>query len=205
MLTAGVLFLVAPEFTRLILGEKWLPMVTTFQLMLVFTLLDPIKQSVAGVFVAAGNPGIVMKARAVQFAVLLVGLFTLGPLLGIDGVAIAVNIMLVVGMIILLQKARQYVDFRLRRMFAVPLLALCVGIGVTYLIVSNLTGIDSYLWIGVVKLLSFSLFYCLIELLFERQQLIHILSEGKRLGLLDFRMPRQFISNISVNEEQTLT
>jgi PST family polysaccharide transporter len=203
MLTAGILFLIAPEFTLILLGEKWLPMVSTFQLMLVFTLLDPIKQSVAGVFVAVGNPGAVVKARFVQFVVLLVGLFTFGPVFGINGVAIAVNIMLVVGMAILLHKARNYVDFRVKRLFLVPLLALCIGIVGTHLLLTNLTMFDSEFWLGFFKMLFFSLFFCLIELLFERKQLIYALSEVKRLGLLDFRLPRAFTSSVSINEKRS--
>jgi O-antigen/teichoic acid export membrane protein len=204
ILTAGILFLVAPEFTRLLLGEKWLPMVSTFQLMLVFTLLDPIKKSVASVFVAVGNPGIVMRARAVQFAVLLVGLFTLGPILGIDGVAIAVNIMIVVGMTILLHRARQYVDFKARRLFIIPLFALSIGIGATYILVTNLTFIESEWWIGAIKVLTFVLTFGFFELLLERKQFIRTMSELKRLGLLEFGFAKPFASIIPINEGQTL-
>ena len=39
LLGAVLLALVAPEFIRLALGAKWLPMLTAFRLMLVFTLL----------------------------------------------------------------------------------------------------------------------------------------------------------------------
>jgi PST family polysaccharide transporter len=84
-LIAGLLALVAPEFIRILLDETWLPMVNTFRLMLIFTLLDPIKVTVANLFVAVGKPEKVARARGVQFIVLLAGLFSLGPTFGIDG------------------------------------------------------------------------------------------------------------------------
>ena len=52
---AGLLALIAPEFIRQILGAKWLPMLSTFQLMLIFTLLDPIKMTVGNLFVAVAS------------------------------------------------------------------------------------------------------------------------------------------------------
>ena len=55
----------------LLLGEKWLPMLDTFRLMLVFSMLDPIKITVASVLVAVGKPNLVGQARAIQLVVKL--------------------------------------------------------------------------------------------------------------------------------------
>jgi O-antigen/teichoic acid export membrane protein len=43
-LIGGVLVLIAPEFIRLLLGEKWMPMLTTYQLMIFLLYLIPSKQ-----------------------------------------------------------------------------------------------------------------------------------------------------------------
>ena len=56
---AGILVVIAPEFIMLLLGEKWLPMLDTFRLMLVFSMLDPIKITVASILVAVGQPNLV--------------------------------------------------------------------------------------------------------------------------------------------------
>jgi O-antigen/teichoic acid export membrane protein len=93
---AGLLALIAPEFIRVLLGEKWLPMLNAFRLMLVFTLFDPIKITIASVIgLAGGKPEWVLGARTAQLVLMLVGLFALRPSLGISGVAIAVDGMLV--------------------------------------------------------------------------------------------------------------
>jgi O-antigen/teichoic acid export membrane protein len=125
---AGLLALIAPEFIRVLLGEKWLPMLNAFRLMLVFTLFDPIKITIASVIgLAGGKPEWVLGARTAQLVLMLVGLFALRPSLGISGVAIAVDGMLVLGIGILFWRARSFVDFSLVRLFGVPTVALLAG------------------------------------------------------------------------------
>jgi O-antigen/teichoic acid export membrane protein len=117
---AGLLALIAPELIRLLLGVKWLPMLDAFRLMLVFTLFDPIKMTVSNLFLAVGRPQEVVRARVVQLAVMAVGLVTLGPRWGIAGVALAVDIMLLVGIAILLRQSRKFVDFSTKVLFLAP-------------------------------------------------------------------------------------
>jgi len=168
---AGLIALVAPEFIRLMLGARWLPMLAAFRLMLVFTLLDPIKITVAGLFIAVGRPDQVVKARVAQLGVLVAGLLLLGPSLGIAGVALAVDVMLVVGMAVLLWQARIYVDFSLGGLFAVPGLALLLGMLLS-LGASALPGIEGCDWrTGFVKVMVFSAVYVVILLALERRQL----------------------------------
>lgn len=179
----GLLAVIAPEFIRLALGEKWLPMLDAFRLMLVYTLLDPIKLTVANVLTASGAPEKVIRARAVQFVVMIAGLVTLGPWLGIEGIALAVNAMLVVGMAILFWETRAYVDFSLRRLFGVPGLALALGIVAAYALVRipSLPGSD---WIsGGLKAIAFSVVYAGILLLLEKDELVLI------LGMLNQLLP----------------
>lgn len=127
-LLGGLLALTAPAFIRLLLGARWLPMLDTLRLMLVFTLLDPIKMTVSDLFVAVGRPEQIVHARIVQLVVLAAGLFLLGARWGIAGVALAVDSMLAVGIAVLLWRARSYVDFSPWRMFATPSLALLCGL-----------------------------------------------------------------------------
>jgi len=155
-LLAGLLALVAPEFIRLGLGAKWLPMLDAFRLMLIYTLFDPIKATVAHLFVAVGKPGQIVQARVVQLIVLVIGLFLLGPLTGITGVALAVDFMLVVGIAILLWQARSFVDFSPRRLFAAPALGLVFGMLLAYR-ASTLPAIAGSDWrTGLVKIIVFT-------------------------------------------------
>jgi O-antigen/teichoic acid export membrane protein len=175
-LIAGVLALIAPEFIRLFLGAKWLPMLQAFQLMLVFTLLDPIKVTVADLFIAVGRPNLVVRARLIQLVVLGAGLFLLGRSLGISGVALAVDLMLIVGIAILLWQSRTYVDLSVRELFAVPGLALALGLGLSYGAVSLLEAGLSDWWTSLTKIIVFSLSYGLVSLALERRQISEMLS-----------------------------
>ncbi|MGD2207178.1 MAG: oligosaccharide flippase family protein, partial [Anaerolineae bacterium] len=170
-LVAGLLALVAPEFIRIVLGTKWLPMLTAFRLMLVFTLLDPIKVTIANLFVAVGRPEKTVRTRFVQLVVLVIGLWILGPALGIEGVAVAVDVMLVVGIGLLLWQAREHVQFSLRRMFAVPTAALIVGMiaGRAAILVPGILGSP---WrTGSVKIAVFLVLYVGVVVLLERDQM----------------------------------
>ncbi len=179
-LLAGLLALIAPEFIRIVMGAEWLPMLSAFRLMLVFTLLDPIKGTVASLFVAVGYPEKTVRARSVQLLVLVVGLFALGPLWGIAGVALAVDLMLVVGIALLLWQSRVYVQFSVRRLFAVPAVGLVLGmIGARAAIL--IPGVIGSPWrTGAVKAIVYIAIYGLVLLLLERDlipMLWHILRQ----------------------------
>ncbi len=180
----GLMVLTAPEFVRIVLGERWLLMVTPFRLMLVFTLLDPIKNTIANLFTAVGEPERVAKARGLQLAVLVGGLFSLGLPFGITGVALAVDIMLVVGIGLLLWWTRLHVDFSLKWLFLAPSLALLLGILLSLGASSVLEAEGSDWLMGSVKAIVFSLAYGIVLLVFEFRQTIRVVSNIlKRFGI----------------------
>jgi O-antigen/teichoic acid export membrane protein len=184
-LLGGILALVAPEFIRVFLGAKWLPMLDAFRLMLVYTLLDPIKGTVASVITTSGAPEKVVRARFIQLVVLIVGLVALGPRLGITGVAVAVDVMLVGGILLLLREARKFVDFSLFRLFAVPALALSVGLLAAWLAL-NLPGVLKSDWTSAAaKVAVFSVLYVGILLALERENVKMLLSILRRLRRIE--------------------
>lgn len=173
---AGLLALLAPEFITLVLGAKWLPMLDAFRLMLVYTLLDPIKVTIAGVLTTSGAPEKVVRTRVIQLAVLIAGLIILGPRLGITGVALAVDLMLVVGIVLLLWEARAYVDFSVRKLFGVPTAALIVALIAARLAI-RLPGIPGSDWImGGIKGGVFVLVYGGLLATLERKNIPRFLA-----------------------------
>ncbi|MEZ4637590.1 MAG: oligosaccharide flippase family protein [Caldilineaceae bacterium] len=119
-LFAGLLTLLAPEMIRILLGDKWLPMLDIFRLMLIFVLLDPIKLTIASLFSATGNPQIMVWTQLIQLAIPAIGLFTLGQWYGTLGVAVSVDVMIVVGVALLLWQSRKFVDYSIRHLFLMP-------------------------------------------------------------------------------------
>ncbi|MCI0645223.1 MAG: oligosaccharide flippase family protein [Chloroflexi bacterium] len=177
---AGLLVVVAPEFITLVLGQKWLPMLNAFRLMLVFTLLDPIKVTIAHLFIAVGRPDQVARTRLVQLLILGVGLFLFGFPLGITGVALAVDLMALCGIVILLWQARAYVDFSPKRLFLVPGLALALSM-IASLSLTSVT--NSEWWLAVIKSTVFIAIYSLVLVGLERHEALEIGSFFVRRGL----------------------
>jgi len=178
-LLSGLLFLLIPEFIHFVIGDKWLPMMTPFRLMLLYTLLDPVKITIGNVFIALGKPEKLMRARIWQLVTLLIGLFTLGPLLGINGVALSVDIMLVIGIIILLWQVQPYVKFSVKALFGVPVLALGLSLLTSLLTISWLLPEGDLSLLSVLlKSIAFSVPYIVILIAVERDQWLDIFTMG---------------------------
>ena len=171
-LFAGLLTLMAPEFIIIFLGTKWLPMLTTFRLMLIFTLLDPIKITIGNLFVALGKPQLIARANFIQLGVLIFGLYTLGYIAGINGVAITVDIMLLVGMGLLLFQARQEISFSIKSLLFAPGVSLVISLALGWLCVF-IPAINNSDWIKMLlKGFVFTSFYIVLLFLMERDALI---------------------------------
>lgn len=180
-LLGGWFAVVAPELIRIFLGERWLPMATAFRLMLVFTLFNPLKVTVASMLTAVGKPEQVSRVRFIQLIVMLVGLFGLGFRYNIEGVALAVDMMLLVGIVLVFSFVRPYVDVSYRRLFLTPLLALLGGNGLSWWASTawNLAGQD---WLSLlVKTAAFVLGYLVIALILEGRLLVELGREMLRL------------------------
>jgi hypothetical protein len=103
-------------------------------------------------------------------AVLVVGLATLGTRYGASGVALAVDIMLVVGIGLLVTAARPWADFSPRRLFLAPGLALLAGM-VAALAVLAWAELANPWWSACVKSSIFGGVYVAVLLAAERAQL----------------------------------
>lgn len=170
-LIAGILALVAPEIIRLLLGHKWMPMLDAFRLMLIYTMFDPFKLTISSVFIAVGKPEKIVRVRTIQLIVMVAGLLILTPTLGIAGVALAVDVMLIIGIAILLWQAREHVDFSIQKLLGVPVIGLVAGMILARLAI-DIPGIRGSDWhTGSVKIFAFLTVYCLTLLTLERKNL----------------------------------
>jgi len=127
-LLAGLAVLIAPEFIYLVLGEKWMPMLVPFQLMLAYSLFSPLKSTTFSLFGAVGKPHLSVWTGAAQLVVLIVGILMLSPKWGISGVALAVDVMMLSGIAGVFWLARREVDFSVLAMFGPPLIAMVLAL-----------------------------------------------------------------------------
>jgi O-antigen/teichoic acid export membrane protein len=131
MIRAGGLFclifiLTAPEFIPLLLGEKWLPMLRVFQLLILYSLLEPLSMGARNLLLATGYPQEVVRARLVQMALFIPAVFLFGYRFNIEGVAMAANLMAIAGTLLLFRYTRRVVDYSPRLLWFWPLLAMVV-------------------------------------------------------------------------------
>jgi O-antigen/teichoic acid export membrane protein len=143
--------------------------------MLVFTLLDPIRLTVANIFTSQGKPEILVKVRLFQLIFLILGLFILGSVLGITGVALAMDGMLLIGMILMFIRAREFVDFSIKEMFLNPTFALTIGLLIGSLIIF-IPGVPPNFWITAgIKSLLFMGAYIISILVLEYKRILHMI------------------------------
>jgi O-antigen/teichoic acid export membrane protein len=182
----GSLTLIAPEFIRILLGERWMPMLTTFRLMLPFTLFDPMKRTMGNLFTAVGKPGILVKIRSLQLVIMVPGLFVFGNLFNIEGVALAVDLMMIAGMAMILFEVKKFVDLSIMELFRIPTLALASGLAYGYIVDHLFTGIISDYISTLVKLIGFSLLYFGLIFLLKKEDLIFVWNMIKKYILRNF-------------------
>jgi O-antigen/teichoic acid export membrane protein len=126
---AGAMALAMPEFIHLVIGDKWLPMLLTFRLMMVYIVLDALVMLVSNLLLAVGQPRALQQANLVQAAFFLPAVILGAHFGGIQGVALAADGMLLLGAWRLYRPLRRVVDFSLLRLMAWPLVALGLAWG----------------------------------------------------------------------------
>ena len=165
-----IFILIAPQFIPLILGEQWLPMLTTFQLMIIYTVLDPISLSANSLLNATGYPNTVLRIRAAQVVLFIPLVIYASSNYGIEGVAVAADIMVLFGTIFLFHQSRRIVDYSQRALWFWPVVASLV----TGAVVLALTPVwqDLSPWIAMIaKIILITTLYASILWLTEREQL----------------------------------
>jgi O-antigen/teichoic acid export membrane protein len=154
------------------------------------------KQTIGSLFNAVGQPMTVVKVRTFQLVVMIAGMYLIGKRMGIAGVALAVDLMLVLGIVIALILARKYVDYSLKDMFLWPTLAVGAGMAIALGVRSLLPEISSQVLSAAVDFVLFTIGYGAVLLLFDRQNtsdLIFLLDKY----LLPKKLPKRLENRIA--------
>jgi len=84
---AGLIFVLAPDFTQIFLGEKWVPMVPAMQVLCIFGLLRAFNATTGPIFQAVGKPSILTKISLSQLIFLAAIIYPFaikGKLIGVS-------------------------------------------------------------------------------------------------------------------------
>ena len=167
LLISGAFALIMPEFIGLVIGVQWRPMLSTFRLMLLYTLLDALLLLGETFLVAVGDPQRLSYTRVRQVLFFIPAVIGGAYLWGIDGVALAANAMLIVGTCVLYPGLRKIIDFSLFRLGFWPVIALSLSYGAGLLLESLWA--ETSMWVSaVVKLILFTGLFVGTLLLTER-------------------------------------
>lgn len=119
-----VLILTAPQLIPLLLGARWLAMTLSFQLLVVYMLVDPLAGSSTYLLMATGRTGLIARTQAVQLLLFAPAVMLFSHWGGIAGVALAADLTAITGAALLFRDTRRLVDYSLSALFALPLLSL---------------------------------------------------------------------------------
>ena len=87
---AGLIFVLAPDFTKIFLGEKWMPMVPAMRVLTLWGLIRSIGATTGPIFQGVGKPRIATKLQFVRLIILAVIIYPLTIKWGILGASLAV-------------------------------------------------------------------------------------------------------------------
>lgn len=168
ILVSGAFALVMPEFIHILVGDRWLPMLPTFRLMLIYTLLDSLMQLCGALLFAVGQPRQIRFAATAEALVFVPAVIVFTALWNIDGAALAMDAMLLAGGIVMYRSLQQVIDFSIVRLFLWPLIALIVAGTAGVFLESIWQPVN--IWLAAAgKLLLFGSVYSITIFLGERQ------------------------------------
>ncbi len=116
---AALIFVLAPDFTKIFLGEKWMPMVPAMQALSVFGVTRSIGATMGPILYSVGRPKIQTKVSSIQLITMAVIIYPLTVQWGILGASLAVVIPNILALILIIAETKQiiqsqYKDFIMR-------------------------------------------------------------------------------------------
>jgi len=122
---AGLIFALASDFTKVFLGERWMPMVPAMQVLVLWGLIRSIGTATGQVFLSIGKPEIVAKLQFIVLILLGILIYPLSIKWGILGTSLAVLVSTFAPNFIaflMIIRTLQYAAFNLVRMIVIPLI-----------------------------------------------------------------------------------
>jgi PST family polysaccharide transporter len=143
-----ILFLTAEEFTLMLIGEKWLPMVPIFKMLIVYSLIRPIFDDTGAFLTAIGKPKIMTKIISIQAVCLVIlapfGVWKYGAL----GGAGALNIVMILGIVMAYTFVNRFVKVQFKRIF-LPTAGVLAGTAIAFSIGLDMVSLQGISLVGL--------------------------------------------------------
>lgn len=162
----GLIFALSPEITTVLLGDKWLPIITPIRILVVWGVIRSLVAGISPVFYSLGNPRIVTIMQGMQTVFLAALIFPLTSNWGIEGASMAVVISSLVAFFVragLLIKTIRCRIWRFYKPLVITLLSAALSYGIVYLFNSIRISLPGLINLVVLSIL-FSITYIIIML-----------------------------------------
>ena len=169
---AGAIFLLAPDFTEVFLGQKWLPMVSALQVLCFFGVIRSIGATMGPILYGTGRPKVQTKVSAVQLLFLAIVIYPLTISLQILGTSLAVLVSNLLGFILITRETKAILNFRYGEVCTVLAVPLCSYLSVFFLVFLPVTLMSpqrSIILILLILLLT-TIIYFIIIYLWDRKR-----------------------------------
>lgn len=110
---AGLIFVLAPDFTKIFLGDKWIPIVSTMQLLAIFGAIRSLGATLGPVYSAKGRPDYPTKLNFMRLILIVIIIYPLTVQFGIFGTALTVLLATIVQNIVLIFHAKIFLQAKL--------------------------------------------------------------------------------------------
>lgn len=134
---AGMIFCFSNDFTRLVLGEKWLPIVPIIKVFALQGLICSISASTGPYFQAIGKPKIVTQLIALRLIIIACLIYPLTKALGMQGTALAVLASAIVidpFAIYLVSRINKNSIIELSKIIVIPFLNTAAMVSIVYIV-----------------------------------------------------------------------
>lgn len=141
---AGLIFILGPDFTKIFLGDKWMPMVPAMQVLALGGLMRSIGTTAGTLFVSIGKPKIVTKLHFSTIILLGILIYPFSMKFGILGTSLAVLFAMFIpnlAAFVIAIKIIRYEIYNFSKMLILPLIN-------TLLLILLISFVKSY-WINL--------------------------------------------------------
>ncbi len=138
---AGLIFILAPEFTQIFLGNKWMPMVPAMQMLALSGLLRSIGATIGPALEGIGKPKIITKWQLARFfilAILIYPFITNWGILGASFVVFLSSLISTIGFIIIIIKITKCDIKNLSEKLIFPLISTLILIAIIFVLEKGL-------------------------------------------------------------------
>lgn len=129
----GLIFVLAPVFTQLFLGEKWMPMVPAMRILCIFAMARSVGATYGPLFLAVNKPKYLTITVLIKFIFLVILIYPMTKWLGITGTALATTIPVFFSQTYGISRILPILKCKLKEII-LPVFIPCIGVALIYVV-----------------------------------------------------------------------